>query len=226
MGQIGEAGLNLIKKFEGCHLKAYRDPSGVWTIGYGHTSGVEAGQTITQEQAEQYLKDDCQKFADYVDNPKYVPVTAQLNANQRDALISFAYNCGQGSLKKLCAGRSVSKIAEKIPAYNKAGGKVSNGLVRRRAAEVELFNTPVQTVAAPSPTPASAVSGKYPCYAVCTGDGVRVRTQPSKNAPDLKSYPRLNKGNEVMELGEDNGFNKVLIADKYEGWVWGEYLAD
>ncbi len=83
-----------------------------------------------------------------------------------------------------------------------------------------------QTSPAPSPAPTPAASGKYPCYAVCTGNGVRVRTQPSKNAPDLKSYPRLNKGNEVMELGEDNGFNKVLIADKYEGWVWGEYLAD
>lgn len=172
MRQIGEAGLNLIKKFEGCRLEAYKDPAGVWTIGYGHTLGVKQGQTITQEQADQYLREDCQKFADYVDNPAYVPVTAQLNDNQRDALISFAFNCGQGNLKTLCAGRTIAQIAEKMPLYNKAGGKVLNGLVKRHAAEVELFNTPVATVQAAETTPAGFSQDILDFQRACNADGI------------------------------------------------------
>lgn len=137
---IGQEGLELIKKFEGCRLVAYRCAAGVWTIGYGHTSGVKQGQTCTQKQAEKWLKEDCQKFADFVDNPAYVPVTNQLNDNQRDALISFAYNCGQGNLKTLCAGRDIAAIGNAIPKYNKAGGRVLQGLVERRQAEQALFN--------------------------------------------------------------------------------------
>ena len=137
---IGNAGLELIKKFEGCRLVAYRCAAGVWTIGYGHTQGVKQGQTCTQKQAEKWLKEDCQKFADFVDNPSYVPVTSQLNDNQRDALISFAYNCGQNNLKTLCSGRDITAIGNAIPKYNKAGGRVLQGLVERRQAEQALFN--------------------------------------------------------------------------------------
>ena len=140
---IGQAGLALIKKFEGCRLTAYQDAVGVWTIGYGHTSGVKCGQAITQAQAEQYLISDCQKFANYVDSVAYVPITASLNDNQRDALISFSFNLGQGNLRKLCAGRSASQIATAMPQYCNAGGKKLAGLVTRRAAEVKLFNTVV-----------------------------------------------------------------------------------
>lgn len=138
---LGQAGLDLIKKFESCRLTAYQDSVGVWTIGYGHTSGVKSGQTITQAQAEEYLRQDCVKFAAYVNNAAYVPVTEQLNQNQFDALVSFAYNCGAGNLKTLCAGRTVAQIAASIPSYNKASGKVLAGLTRRRAAEQCLFNT-------------------------------------------------------------------------------------
>ena len=140
---IGQAGLAIIKRFEGCRLTAYQCAAGVWTIGYGHTSGVRRGQTITQAQADAYLVADCQKFANYVDNPAYVPITSSLNDNQRDALISFAFNCGQENLKKLCFGRAASQIVANIPLYCKAGGKRLQGLVNRREAEVKLFNTPV-----------------------------------------------------------------------------------
>ena len=102
MKPIGKKGLELIKKWEGCRLLAYQDTAGVWTIGYGHTAGVYSGMSITQKQAEEYLRADCQIFANCVDGEYYCPFTAQLNANQRDALISFAYNCGAGSLAKLC----------------------------------------------------------------------------------------------------------------------------
>lgn len=136
---IGSKGLALIKKYEGCKLTAYEDSVGVWTIGYGHTKNVIKGMKITQAQADKFLKEDCQYFANIVDNPKYVPITSTLTSNERDALISFAYNVGPKNLKNLCANRNKTEIAEHIPAYNKAGGKVLSGLVRRRKEEQELF---------------------------------------------------------------------------------------
>ena len=138
--ELGQAGLALIKSFEGCRLTAYQCAAGVWTIGYGHTSGVKQGQVITQEQADTYLLQDCDKFVAYVNNKAYVPITEQLNQNQFDALVSFAFNCGAGNLKKLCTGRNVEQIAAAMLKYNKAGGKELAGLTRRRQAEVELFN--------------------------------------------------------------------------------------
>lgn len=142
---IGTAGLLLIKKYEGCRLTAYKavPTETYWTIGWGHYGpDVAQGQTITQAQADALLVQDCQRFANAVDNAAYVPLTDCLNANQRDALISFTFNCGAGCLKTLCKGRSAAQIAAAMGQYNKAGGKVLAGLTRRRAAERTLFETP------------------------------------------------------------------------------------
>lgn len=185
---IGQAGLALIKKFEGCRLTAYQCAAGVWTIGYGHTSGVKRGQTITQAQAEAYLIADCQKFADYVDNPSYVPITESLNANQRDALISFAYNCGQGNLKKLCFGRATSQIVANMPLYCKAGGKRLQGLVNRREAEVKLFNTPVRQATVQAAEIQQHVQPNYQpgqVYFVHV-DNLRIRSTPSTSGAIIR----------------------------------------
>lgn len=142
---VGAAGLALIKQFEGCRLKAYKPvpTEKYWTIGWGHYGpDVREGQTITQAQADAMLEADCQRFADAVDNPAYCPLTAQLNANQRDALISFTFNCGAGCLKTLCKGRTLPKICAAMALYDKSGGKPLAGLTRRRKAEQTLFNTP------------------------------------------------------------------------------------
>ena len=129
-------GINLIKKFEGCKLKAYRCPAGVPTIGYGHTKGVKMGQVITQEQADQYLREDLEKYEKNV--MKYYN-KYKWNQNEFDALVSFAYNLG--SIDQLTANgtRSKNVIADKMILYNKAAGKVLNGLVKRRKAERNLF---------------------------------------------------------------------------------------
>lgn len=131
-----QTGVDLIKKFEGCRLQAYKCPAGVWTIGYGHTNGVKAGQTITSAQAELYLKEDLKKFENKVNkyDSKY-----NWMQNEFDALISFAYNIG--SIDQLTADgtRSKSVIADKLLLYNKAGGRVLSGLTKRRNAERELF---------------------------------------------------------------------------------------
>lgn len=129
----------MIKSFESCRLDAYKCPAGVWTIGYGHTGNVQQGQRITAAQAEAFLKADLAKFEQHVG--KY-DSTYHWSQNEFDALVSFAYNVG--SIDQLTArgtrGRAV--IAEKILQYNKANGKVLNGLVRRRKEERALFLTP------------------------------------------------------------------------------------
>ena len=146
---IGEAGLALIKNWEGCRLTAYKPVATeiYWTIGWGHYGpDVKEGQTITQAEADRLLVIDCQRFANAVDNPHNVPLTAQLNANQRDALISFAFNCGEGNLRKLCKARTLEQICDAMSLYTLSGGKSLVGLERRRAAEQRLFESPVKEV--------------------------------------------------------------------------------
>lgn len=136
---ISKTGFDLVKRFEGCRLKAYQDSVGVWTIGYGHTAGVVKGQVITQAQADAYLKSDCANAEKHVNNYNNI---YHWNQNQFDALVSFTFNCGSGNLKTLLNNgqRTISEISAKITAYNKAGGKVLQGLVNRRNAEKELFD--------------------------------------------------------------------------------------
>lgn len=144
---VGAAGLALIQSFEGCRLTAYKPvpTEKYWTIGWGHCGpDVNERETITQAQADALLAADCQRFANAVDNPAYCPLTKKLNANQRDALISFAYNCGEGSLQRLCKGRSLPEIRNAMVLYDRSGGKHLPGLTRRRKAEQALFDTPVK----------------------------------------------------------------------------------
>lgn len=139
---ISSTGLALIKKYEGCKLSAYQDSAGVWTIGYGHTSGVNKGQTITKAQADAFLKADCAAAENAVNSYSSI---YKWNQNQFDALVSFTFNCGSGNLKKLLNSgkRTVAEISSMITAYDKANGKVLQGLVNRRAEEKKLFDTVV-----------------------------------------------------------------------------------
>lgn len=137
--KTSDNGINLIKKFEGVRLSAYKAlPSEpYYTIGYGHYGpDVKASMVITMEEAEDYLREDVTRFERYVS--AYVS-QGPLSQNQFDALVSFSYNCGAGNLKKLVTGRTLPEIADAMLLYNKAGGKVYDGLTRRRKAERELF---------------------------------------------------------------------------------------
>lgn len=138
---ISDAGVELVAKFEGCRLEAYKCPAGVWTIGYGHTAGVQEGDTLpSKERAKELLREDLAKYAASVNNcVKKGLITFPLNQHQFDALTSFCYNCGAGNLQKLVSGRDAATVAEKLLAYNKGGGKVLPGLVRRREEERGLF---------------------------------------------------------------------------------------
>ena len=146
---MNERGIKLIKEFEGCRLTAYKCPAGVWTIGYGHTENVRSGMKITSLQAEKLLRQDLVKFETAVIAYNYV---YHFNENEIAALTSFAYNCGTGSLKNLLknGSRSRSEIRSAILLYNKdINGKYLAGLARRRKAELELFNTPVEAPEVP-----------------------------------------------------------------------------
>lgn len=139
--QIGSKGINLIKTFEGFRANAYKCPANVWTIGYGHTVGVKKGDTITEEQAIELLKEDLKIYERAViKGLSGIPVTS----NQFDALVSFTYNVGAGAfskstlLRKIVQGRIV-EAANEFPKWNKAAGKVLAGLAKRRAAERDLF---------------------------------------------------------------------------------------
>ena len=107
--KTSEKGFEIIKKYESCRLTAYLDPVGIPTIGWGHTSGVKMGQTITQAQADAYLAQDVSTAERAV--AKY-DGTYHWNQNQFDGLVSFTYNCGAGNLDKLTANgsRTVAEI--------------------------------------------------------------------------------------------------------------------
>lgn len=135
--KTSQRGIDLIKGFEGCRLTAYKPVSTelYWTIGYGHYGpDVTPGMRISSAQAEMYLRADLEKFENAVN-----ATGLKLNPNQFDSLVSFAYNCGTGNLKKLVTGRTLTQIADAMLAYNKGGGKVLPGLVKRRQAERALF---------------------------------------------------------------------------------------
>ena len=147
--KISDNGLNLIKRFEGCRLTAYRDSVGVWTIGYGHTKGVHNGQTISMGQATEYLRQDCANAERNVNSfdSKY-----HWNQNQFDALVSFAFNIG--SINRLVGNgsKSISEISTRIPLFCHAGGKKLAGLVTRRNAEKALFDKGYSTSVSTSTT--------------------------------------------------------------------------
>ncbi len=149
--QTNQAGVDLIKRFEGLRLEAYLCPAAVWTVGYGHTgSDVRAGVRVTEERAEELLREDLQRFEDAVKRLVMVPI----NPNEFSALVSLTYNIGEGNFSKSSCLRYLNQgnrpeAANRIELWNKArvNGELTvlEGLVRRRAAEKALFLTPMET---------------------------------------------------------------------------------
>jgi lysozyme len=140
MMTYSKTGLAITEKFEGCKLSAYQDSVGVWTIGYGHTLGVQEGDTCTQEQAEQWLQEDTDAAVSNVNQH----LTVQVSQNEFDALVDFAFNLGVGNfdgstlLKDVNSG-DLEAAAQEFEKWDHAGGKVVAGLLRRRLAEETEF---------------------------------------------------------------------------------------
>lgn len=141
--KLSQRGIDLIKQFEGYSSKAYPDPAtggAPWTIGYGTTKGVKPGMVITAEQAEKMLRDDVAKFESGVSSL----ITAPTTQGQFDAMVSLAYNIGLGNfgkstLLKKHNARCYTCAADQFRVWNRANGKVMNGLTKRRAAEREVY---------------------------------------------------------------------------------------
>lgn len=213
-------GVSLIKQFEGCRLKAYKCPAGVWTIGYGHTAGVKEGDTITQETADAYLRNDLEKYEKAVQNYDGI---YHFNQNQFDALVSFTYNCGVGNLKNLTQNgkRTLAQISVKLLLYNKAGGVVLRGLQSRRMAEKEIFDSPIKS---------NKTDSKY--YPQYTGDSPRVdevlkavgankdydmsqskaylRRKPIADANSIKNYTgTATQNNKIIKLAKDGKLRRA-----------------
>jgi lysozyme len=136
-----EDGLHLTEQFEGCKLDAYQDSVGVATIGYGHTRNVTMGMTCTQEQAEQWLQEDIQSAADAANRL----VTVELTQQEFDALVDFTFNLGAGNLQRSTLLRLLNSgdytgAAAEFQKWDKAGGQVLAGLLRRRQAEADMFD--------------------------------------------------------------------------------------
>ena len=137
---ISQEGLSLIKKFEGCELEAYKCAAGVWTIGYGSTKGVKEGGTVSQEEADKLLLHEMEEYEGYINDM----VNVDLEQNQFDAMVSWAFNLGPANLKastllKVLNAKDYEGVPAQIKRWNKAGGKVLQGLIRRREAESLLF---------------------------------------------------------------------------------------
>lgn len=142
---ISPSGIDLICNFEGKRLTAYDDGVGVWTIGFGTTvypNGIKVmkGDTCTEAQAKTYMAHDLKKFEATVNKA----VTAQLNQNQFDALVSLAYNIGtnafsKSTLVKKLNANDIRGAADQFDVWVNAGGKRMQGLVNRRTVEKALF---------------------------------------------------------------------------------------
>lgn len=138
--KTSDKGINLIKAYEGLVLTAYKCPADIWTIGYGHTKDVKPGQIITALQADEFLKQDLQMFEKAVNDHNL-----NINQNQFDALVSFTYNVGPGNLQKSTLLKKAKQnandptIAIEFAKWNKGGGRILPGLVKRRESESKLY---------------------------------------------------------------------------------------
>ncbi len=137
---IGTKGLDLIRFFEGLELNAYQCAAGVWTIGYGHTKDVQQGMTISEARANEMLAEELNEYESYINGL----VTVELNQDQFDAMVSWVYNLGVGNLKastllKVLNAGDYDGVPAQMMRWNKAGGKVLEGLTKRRQAEADLF---------------------------------------------------------------------------------------
>ena|ERR1700688_4283982 len=138
--KYSENGLNLTMEFEGCKLESYPDSGGVFTIGYGHTKGVNPGQNCTIEDAKNWLSEDVSTAENCVNNMVHV----ELTQNQFDALVDFVFNLGSGhfiksSLLRILNSGNYDLASMEFQKWDLDDGVVSEGLARRRMAEKNLF---------------------------------------------------------------------------------------
>ena len=236
--KTSERGLALIQEFEGLRLKAYTCPAGILTIGYGHTSAAGAptvtpGMTIDKGVAHEILRSDLERFERGVNGL----VKVELTKNQFDVLVSFAYNCGLGSLKKSTLLKRVNaKRFDDVPAelmkWTRGGGKVLPGLVRRRRAEAEMWRSMDSAaqdearVTPDAPTPSKKITQSKEANAAVVAGGAGTIAAVQEIIPSLQQANGVLSGLSEA-LGKPAVIAFIVIAVAAAGiWYWRKQRLD
>lgn len=209
--RINEAGLNLIKEFEGLRLESYLCPAGVYTVGFGSTGPhVKPNMRITEEEADRLLRDDIKRFEDLVSKDLS---HIELNSNQFSALVSICFNCGSAPIRpgmtiRKCLDRGdYQGAAEGFLLWVKAGGRTLQGLVRRRREERKLFLTPTYD------TPEGSIKSKI----IAIHHNTYVKDKPLQSSQltkdSMKSYKEGTFIRVDKILGVDTGHYKFTIPE-------------
>ncbi|MGB5631478.1 MAG: glycoside hydrolase family protein, partial [Waterburya sp.] len=211
--RISQEGINVIKKFEGCKLKTYRDTGGIPTIGYGHTgSDVRSGQCISKQEAENLLRKDVERFEKAVNTE----VKVSLSQNQFDALVSFAFNVGQGNLRTSTLLRKLNHsdyqgAAQEFPRWCKdSQGHELLGLKRRRETEKELFLKTGTDLHPVKPAICTIKAVAQTCLKKSVAQSSQLSDNQKVAVPVGKTYEVLNhtpaeQGHYKVELNYDAG---------------------
>jgi len=232
------SGVNFIKQFEGLKLNAYTDPAGVWTIGYGHTGGVSRGMSISEAQAEQYLRNDL-KTAENAVNSLMKKNNRYITQNQFDALVSFTFNVGTGwttttsynIYKYMTTGvHTDQQVKDTFGSWCHAGGVTVPGLVTRRAKEAALYlygsydGVGGSSTGTSTSTTGTVSSGNYynpsagygtGYYTITATSGVNVRTGAGTNYSKVTAIP---KGTKVAIESVNGNWGKYS-----SGWICLDY---
>ena len=208
MRKTDAAGIKFLKDAEGVKLRAYKDSGGVWTIGVGHIAGVKRGQVITEEEAEEFLAEDLEDAEAGVDDA----VTAALNQNQFNALVSLAFNIGVSAfarstlVRKLNAGDNQG-AADQFLRWNKDNGATVPGLTNRRRKERALFlkAAPVLNGEVTKPAP-EAVPGEITTEKIVT---TTVDKPGSTVVEKISSSVSTLAGNEQIKTIASEGVGKL-----------------
>lgn len=217
--QTSKKGIDLIKKYEGLYLHAYKCPARVLTIGYGTTNAdkeitcftINSNTIITKEKAEELLKKSITKKYEPLVN-KYNDIY-KFNQNEYDALISFCYNIGSITQLTQKGKRTKKEIAAAMVKYNHAGGKVLKGLTRRREEEQRLFLTPAKQEN--KNTIKAETKSKKNIYVV-TSVGLNVRAGTGKKykvLDVLKKGDRVEIDKVVKNWGRIKNVNRWICLD-------------
>lgn len=232
--QVSVDGLDLVKSCEGLKLDAYRCPAGVWTIGYGHTKGVQPNDRITEPEADKLLLQDLDGAGEQIEQLVRVPLTE----NQFSSLASFVFNVGASSLasstllKRLNSGDYDAvpvELGKWVKATNpKTGEKVTlPGLVKRRSAEGQLWlkADSDDPFLSSSDMPQQVYSDEQPSnsYVVVARNGLRLRGGPSESF-DVQRV--LDVGTKVFVVKQKDQWAAVDLEDNglIDGWVCHDFL--
>jgi len=228
-----DAGIALIQEFEGCRLTAYVCPAGVLTIGYGHTSAagspaVKKGMRISKQKASDILRSDLHKFESGVASM----VKVDLDQNQFDVLVSFAFNCGLGALRKSTLLKRVNAgkfdaVPAELMKWTRGGGKVLPGLVRRRRAEAEMWrglatdtNPDEGRMSPDTPTPSKKITQSKEAGAAAVAGGAGAIAAAQEVIPAVQQAGGIISGLSEA-LGRPAVIAFIVVAIAAAGiWYW------